>query len=92
VFDKRERAALPWAETVTRAAETAVPGEAYEAARAVFNDRELVDLTIAIRLMYAYNRMAISFQTEAGAAYIGSTKGNRPGDELSCLIAADLSS
>lgn len=62
LFDERERAALAWAETVTRVAETSVPDEAYEAARAVFDERELVDLTIAIGLMNTYNRMAISFR------------------------------
>ena len=62
LFDARERAALAWAETVTRVAETGVPDEAYAAARAVFDERELVDLTIAIGLMNTYNRMAISFR------------------------------
>jgi len=62
LFDARERAALAWAETVTLVAETGVPDEAYEAAHAVFEERELVDLTIAIGLMNAYNRMAISFR------------------------------
>jgi AhpD family alkylhydroperoxidase len=62
LFDERERAALAWAETVTRVAETGVPDKDYEAARAVFEERELVDLTIAIGLMNAYNRMAISFR------------------------------
>jgi AhpD family alkylhydroperoxidase len=62
LFDARERAAFAWAETVTRVAETGVPDEAYEAARAVFEECELVDLTIAISLMNAYNRMAISFR------------------------------
>jgi AhpD family alkylhydroperoxidase len=62
LFDERERAALAWAETVTRVAETGVPDEAYQAARAVFEERELIDLTIAIGLMNAYNRMAISFR------------------------------
>src|SRR6201990_5670 len=62
LFDERERAALAWAETVTRVAETGVPDDAYRAARAVFEERELVDLTIAIGLMNAYNRMAISFR------------------------------
>jgi AhpD family alkylhydroperoxidase len=62
LFDARERAALAWAETVTDVAETGVPDEAYQAARAVFDERELVDLTIAIGLMNAYNRMAISFR------------------------------
>jgi AhpD family alkylhydroperoxidase len=62
LFDERERAALAWAETVTRVADTGVPDKAYEAARAVFEERELVDLTIAIGVMNAYNRMAISFR------------------------------
>jgi AhpD family alkylhydroperoxidase len=62
LFDARERAALAWAETVTRVAETCVPDEAYKAIRAVFDERELVDLTIAISLMNTYNRMAISFR------------------------------
>jgi AhpD family alkylhydroperoxidase len=68
LFDERERAALAWAETVTRIAETNAPDEAYQAARAVFDERELVDLTIAIGLMNAYNRMAISFRNTPQAA------------------------
>jgi AhpD family alkylhydroperoxidase len=68
LFDDRERAALAWAETVTRVAETGVPDEAYQAARAVFDERELVDLTIAIGLMNTYNRMAISFRNTPQAA------------------------
>lgn len=62
LFDARERAALAWAESVTRVSDTGVPDHEYEAARAVFDERELVDLSIAIGLMNAYNRMAISFR------------------------------
>ena len=68
LFDERERAALAWAETVTRVAETGVPDADYQAARAVFDERELVDLTIAISLMNVYNRMAISFRNTPQAA------------------------
>ena len=68
LFDARERAALAWAETVTRVADTGVPDEAYQDARAVFDERELVDLTIAIGLMNAYNRIAISFRNTPKAA------------------------
>ncbi|GLQ56137.1 hypothetical protein GCM10010862_33960 [Devosia nitrariae] len=68
LFDERERAALEWAETVTRVADTGVPNEAYEAVRAAFDERELVDLTIAISLMNAYNRIAISFRNAPLAA------------------------
>ena len=39
LFDQREQAALAWAETVTRVAETAVPDEDYQAARAVFSEK-----------------------------------------------------
>ncbi|WP_025036566.1 carboxymuconolactone decarboxylase family protein [Bradyrhizobium sp. DOA9] len=68
LFDERERAALAWAETITRVAETNVPDEAYQTARKVFGERELVDLTIAISLMNAYNRMSISFRNTPQAA------------------------
>jgi len=63
VFSEREKAALSWAETVTRVAETHVPDADFQAASAVFDDKELSDLTMAIALMNAYNRLAISFRT-----------------------------
>src|SRR6478672_3984838 len=58
---KIEKLALvqAWAEAVTRVSETGVPDEAFQAVRAVFEEKELVDLTIAISLMNAYNRLAI---------------------------------
>ncbi|EKT64999.1 carboxymuconolactone decarboxylase family protein [Providencia burhodogranariea] len=62
VFNEREKAALAWAEIVTRVSETHVPDEAFEAASAVFEDKELADLTMAIGLINAYNRLAISFR------------------------------
>ena len=68
LFNRRERAALAWAETVTRVAESGVSDEEYQAVRAVFEEKELVDLTIAISLMNAYNRMAISFRNTPQAA------------------------
>ncbi|MBA2918774.1 carboxymuconolactone decarboxylase family protein [Sphingomonas sp. MAH-20] len=62
LFSETERAALAWSECVTRVADTGVPDSAYEAARKVFDEKQLVDLTIAISLMNSYNRMAISFR------------------------------
>ena len=67
LFDDTERAALAWAETVTRVAETGVPDAEYEAAAAVFEQKQLADLTIAIGLMNVYNRMAISFRVPPAA-------------------------
>jgi AhpD family alkylhydroperoxidase len=71
LFSPTERAALAWAECVTRVAETGVPDSAYQAARAVFEEKQLVDLTIAIGLMNAYNRMAISFRNTPQAVLAG---------------------
>jgi len=68
LFDDTERAALAWAETVTRVAETGVPDAEYAAAAAVFDHKQLADLTIAIGLINTYNRMAISFRTTPAAA------------------------
>ncbi|OEC97151.1 carboxymuconolactone decarboxylase family protein [Rhizobium sp. YK2] len=62
LFSETERAALAWAESVTLVAQTGVPDSAYQAARKVFDEKQLVDLTIAISLMNSYNRMAISFR------------------------------
>jgi AhpD family alkylhydroperoxidase len=63
VFSYRERAALAWAETVTRVAETGVPDADYEAAAAEFSDKELADLTYAIGLMGAFNRFGVTFRS-----------------------------
>ena len=61
-FSVREQAALAWAEIVTQVADSHVPDDAFKAARAVFSDKELADLTVAIGLINAYNRLAISFR------------------------------
>jgi alkylhydroperoxidase family enzyme len=39
-----------------------VPEDDYRAAHAVFDDKELVDLTLAVGLMNTHNRLAISFR------------------------------
>jgi alkylhydroperoxidase family enzyme len=53
---------------VTRVAQTGVPSADYEAAAAVFNEKELADLTITIVLMNLYNRLAISFRVPPAAS------------------------
>ena len=68
VFDRRERAALAWAEAVTKVAESGVPDAAYEAAAGEFGDKELADLTYAIGLMNAFNRFGVAFRSTPVAA------------------------
>jgi len=68
LFEESERAALAWAESVTEVAHTNVPDADYEAATSVFDKKQLADLTLAIGMMNAYNRMAISFRVPPRAA------------------------
>ena len=62
-FSARERAALAWAEAVTRVSETGVPDVDYEAAVTEFGAQELADLTYAIGLMNAFNRFGVAFRS-----------------------------
>jgi len=68
LFSDRERAALAWSESVTRVSETGAPDADYAAVAAHFDDRELADLTYAIALMNAMNRLAIPFRMTPAAA------------------------
>jgi len=64
VFNKREQAALAWAESLALVADTSVPDADYDAAAAEFSDKELVDLSTAIALMSAFNRMGVAFRNK----------------------------
>lgn len=61
-FTDRERAALAWTEAVTLVAETHVADDVFAVVREQFSEKEVSDLTIAISLINAYNRIAISFR------------------------------
>ncbi|WP_353226824.1 carboxymuconolactone decarboxylase family protein [Pseudomonas qingdaonensis] len=59
LFNERERAALAWAETLTHVSEKGAPDALYEPLKAHFSDVEISDLTLAVALMNAFNRLAI---------------------------------
>lgn len=65
-YTDRERAALEWAEAVTKVAETRIPDEAYTKALQYFSDKELVDLTMAVITINCWNRMNVAFRVPAG--------------------------
>jgi len=65
-FVERERAALTWAEALTRLGEDGVSDDVYQIARSAFSDQELADLTYAIVAINGWNRLAIGFRTEPG--------------------------
>jgi AhpD family alkylhydroperoxidase len=65
-YSDRERAALAWTEALTRIAETHAPDDVYEEARRHFSERELVDLSLTIAAINAWNRLAIGFRADVG--------------------------
>ncbi|WP_184722247.1 carboxymuconolactone decarboxylase family protein [Caulobacter sp.] len=67
LFSDQERAALAWAEEVTRVSETHASDEAYAAAAAAFTPKDLVDLTITIAAMNAFNRLGAPFRLPVAA-------------------------
>ena len=66
-YTDRERAALAWAEAVTKIAGGNVPDEIYSEARKQFSEEDLVDLTLAIITINSYNRINIAFRVPAGS-------------------------
>ena len=56
-----------WAEAVTLLKDQQVPDEVYEQARRQFDEKALVDLTLAIVAINGWNRLSVSFRTEAGS-------------------------
>ena len=71
-YSERERAALAWTEILTDIAGKEVPDELYAEARRHFSEQELVDLSLAIIAINGWNRLSISFRTEAGTYQPGA--------------------
>jgi AhpD family alkylhydroperoxidase len=67
LYSERERAALAWAEAVTKITEAHVADEIYSQAREQFSEQELIDLTMGVITINGYNRINIAFRVEAGS-------------------------
>jgi len=65
-YSPRERAALAWAESLTRVADTHAPDEVFQEAREHFSEAELGNLTIAIAMINTWNRLAIGLRAVPG--------------------------
>ncbi|SIO39633.1 alkylhydroperoxidase AhpD family core domain-containing protein [Singulisphaera sp. GP187] len=65
-FTERERAALTWAETLTRIG-NGVPESVHDEVSPHFSDKELVDLTWAVVTINGWNRVAISYRAVPGS-------------------------
>lgn len=66
LYTARERAAIAWAEAVTRLEDQQVPNAVYDVACKEFSEAELTQLTLAIVAINGWNRFNVAFHTPAG--------------------------
>ncbi|WP_276502057.1 carboxymuconolactone decarboxylase family protein [Terrimonas pollutisoli] len=66
MYTEQERAALAWAEAVTKLHEGHVSDKVYAIASEQFTEEELIELTMAVVTINSYNRINIAFRTPAG--------------------------
>ncbi|HEY8896442.1 MAG TPA: carboxymuconolactone decarboxylase family protein [Niastella sp.] len=64
-YSERERAALAWAEALTKINNGQVDEAVYNEALKQFSEEELIDLTFAIITINSYNRVNIAFPNPA---------------------------
>lgn len=75
-YTDRERAALAWTEAITQIATQGVPDALYEEVRRHFDEKAIVDLTLAVIAINGWNRMAIAFRSEVGG-YVSPRSASR---------------
>jgi AhpD family alkylhydroperoxidase len=73
-YSDRERAALAWAEAVTKVTEGHVPDEVFEATRQHFSEQEMADLTFAVVAINSWNRLSIAFRVVPGTYQVPKLK------------------
>jgi AhpD family alkylhydroperoxidase len=66
LYTDRERAALAWTEAVTLINQTHAPDDVFEEVHEQFDEKELVDLTLAIVAINGWNRLCIGFRVVPG--------------------------
>ena len=62
LYTERERAALAWAEALTRIGPEGVADELYEDTRRHFSEAEMVKLSLTITVINSWNRLMIGFR------------------------------
>jgi len=62
IYTEKEKAAFAWTEEITLISKNHAPDTVYQEARKFFSEKELVDLTLAIISINAWNRISISMR------------------------------
>ena len=68
LFSEKEKAALEWAEAVTKLCPDELADDVYERVRTQFGEKEITELTFAVAIINTWNRLCISFRTTPGSA------------------------
>lgn len=63
-FSDRERAALAWTESLTQLSTSHAPDSDYESLAAIFSAKEMVDISLAICTINAWNRLGVGFRKQ----------------------------
>ncbi|HEY9511963.1 MAG TPA: carboxymuconolactone decarboxylase family protein [Rhodanobacter sp.] len=66
-YSARERAALAWTEAVTQVSGNDLPDALYQEVHKEFDDKGMVELTLAIIAINGWNRLAIGFRADVGS-------------------------
>ena len=66
-YSPRERAALAWTEAVTQVSGNDLPDALYQEVHKEFDDKGMVELTLAIIAINGWNRLAIGFRADVGS-------------------------
>lgn len=64
LFSDKEKAALNWAESLTHIADTHAPQADFDALKAHFSDKEIVDLSFCIAQINGWNRIAVPLRAK----------------------------
>ncbi|MEN5147418.1 carboxymuconolactone decarboxylase family protein [Brevundimonas diminuta] len=74
LFSPRERAALTWAESLTRIEQSQASDADYAALKAQFSETEQVNLAFAVGAINVWNRLAVGFRSAhpAGPARVAA--------------------
>ncbi len=67
LFDERERAALEWAEVLTKLPDHGVSDDSYARVSEHFSEQEVTDLTFGIIAINGWNRANIAFRAPPGS-------------------------
>ena len=63
-FEERERAVLAWVEALTQLGNGPMPDSIYEPLKSHFSDKEIVELTYAVAVINAWNRIGVGFSMQ----------------------------